>query len=299
MNPLVILAVALTFAACQPLTTGSHGPVTTTARHTVVQFPGSDVTLTGEVFRPTSQAMTQPRHPAIVLLHGCGGLYTRGGQLTERHHEWAQRFAAWGFVVVLVDSLGPRGLGPLCNLERRPIQPWQERTADAYAALDYLIARPDVDQTKVFVMGWSHGGSTVMGVVRRKAPGLRATGPQFKAAIAYYPGCEQPLRTASYRPAIPLLIQHGEADDWTPAAACVELATTLHQTGATVEIILYPEAHHGFDAPKSAVRFLPNVYNRRAPNQRGAHVGTHEPSRLQAIADTKRFIEHQLTRSNP
>jgi len=29
---------------------------------------------------------------------------------------------------------------------------------------------------------------------------------------------------------------------------------------------------------------------------REAHVGMHEPSRMQAIADTKRFIDQQLTR---
>ena len=223
-------------------------------------------------------------------------MYSARGQLTGRHRDWAQRFTGWGFVALLVDSLGPRGLGPLCALKDRPIQPWKERNLDAYAALEYLATRADVDRQNVFVMGWSHGGSTVTGVVRSDAPGHRADGPQFKAAIAYYPSCERPLRARNYRPTIPLLIQHGEADDWTPAAPCVALADKMQQIGVPVATIIYPEAHHGFDTPKSPVRFLPTVYNPKAPGERGAHVGTHEPSRLQAIADTKRFIEQQLAR---
>jgi dienelactone hydrolase len=248
------------------------------------------------MFLPTSHDQPPPRSPAIVLLHGCGGLYTQRGQLTGRHREWAQRFAAWGFVALLVDSFGPRGLGPICTLKNRPIHPWKERTLDAYAALEYLAARTDVDRTNIFVMGWSHGGSTVTGVVREKAPGQRVDGPRFKAAIAYYPGCERPLRAQHYRLTIPLLIQHGAADDWAPAALCTELAAKLQRLGMPVETILYPEAHHGFDAPNSPLRFRPDVYNPRAPGERGAHVGTHERARLQALADTKRFLDQQLAR---
>src|SRR5215510_10052327 len=291
---LALLVVAVSLLAC-PTASSGLAPATATPHQASVQWAGADGTLTGEVFLPASRDQA-PRSPAIVLLHGCGGLYTQRGQLTGRHREWAQRFSTWGFVALLVDSFGPRGLGPICTLKDRPIHPWRERTLDAYAALEYLAARADVDRTNIFVMGWSHGGSTVTGVVREEAPGRRIDGPRFKAAIAYYPGCERPLRAQHYRLTIPLLIQHGAADDWAPAAPCVELAAKLQRLGVPVETILYPEAHHGFDAPNSPLRFRPDVYNPRAPGERGAHVGTHEPARLQAIADTKRFLDQQLAR---
>lgn len=274
----------------------AFSPATASARQESVQFSGAGTPLTGELFLPVDGNEKNRRHLAIVLMHGCSGMYTERGQLARRHLDWAQRFAAWGFVVLLVDSLGPRGIGPLCELKERPIHPWKERNLDAYAALEYLSARADVDRKNVFVMGWSHGGSTVTGVVRADAPGHRADGPKFKAAIAYYPGCERPLRAKSYRPTIPLLIQHGEADDWVPAAPCVELAQKMQRAGLPVEAIIYPEAHHGFDAPNVKLRLLPKVYNPRAPDERGAHVGTHGPSRIKAIADTKKFIDQQLAR---
>jgi dienelactone hydrolase len=293
---LTLLVITVSLLACPMVLRGQTAPATATPRQASVQWAGADVTLTGELFLPAARDQLPPRSPAIVLLHGCGGLYTQRRQLTGRHREWAQRFAAWGFVALLVDSFGPRGLGPICTLKDRPIHPWRERTLDAYAALEYLAARADVDRTNIFVMGWSHGGSTVTGVVREQAPGQRGDGPRFKAAIAYYPGCERPLRAQHYRLTVPLLIQHGAADDWVPAAPCVTLAAKLQPLGMSVETILYPEAHHGFDAPNSPLRFRPDVYNPRAPGERGAHVGTHEPARLQAIADTKRFLDQQLAR---
>jgi dienelactone hydrolase len=265
-------------------------------RQESVQFPGHGVKLDGLLFLPARTPAKGERRPAVVLLHGCSGMYTARGELTERGRDWSQRFTDWGFVVLHVDSLGPRRIGSMCELKERPIHPWRERTADAYAALDYLVARPDVDRTKVFVMGWSHGGSTVTGIVRANAPGTRADGPRFKAAIAYYPGCDRPLGDKSYRPTMPVLIQHGAADDWTPAAPCVALAEKLQGQGREVAMIAYAGAHHGFDAPNAKLRFLPNVYNPAAPGGRGAHVGTHEPSRVKAIADTQRFVEQQLSR---
>jgi dienelactone hydrolase len=265
-------------------------------RQESVRFPGQNVTLDGQLFLPARAPAKGERRPAVVLLHGCSGMYTTRGELTERGRDWSQRFTDWGFVVLHVDSLGPRGIGSMCELKDRPINPWRERTADAYAALDYLVARPDVDRTKVLVMGWSNGGSTVAGVVRANAPGRRADGPRFKAAIAYYPGCERPLGDKTYHPTMPVLILHGAADDWTPAAPCVTLAEKLQGKGLAVATVTYPGAHHGFDAPNTTVRFLPNVYNPTVPGERGAHIGTHEPARLKAIADTRQFVEQQLSR---
>ena len=164
------------------------------------------------------------------------------------------------------------------------------------AALDYLARQADIDVRNVFILGWSHGGSTVTGVVRSNAlEGRAATDPRFKAAVAFYPGCDRPLRQKVYEPTMPLLILHGAADDWSPAAPCVELAERLKSARFPVQTIVYPDAMHGFDAPATPVRRLPNVYNPRVPGERGAHLGTHEASRLKAIEETRRFLERNQT----
>ena len=289
----LVLAALFALLACQ---SGGGGQSRDgAARRESLRFPGPNVTLSGELFLPAA-GDSGKRRPAVVLLHGCGGMYTTRGAINARNLDWAQRFAGWGYVALLVDSFGPRGHGPLCELKDRPTQPWVERTADAYAALDYLASRNDVDPKNIFVMGWSHGGSTVIGVVRQNAPGLRPDGPRFRAAIAYYPGCGQPLRAKTYRPAVPTLIQHGEADDWVPAAPCVKLAEAMQRRGYAVQTVTYPEAHHGFDSPNTRLRLLPNVWNPSANGERGAHVGTNEAARAKAIADTKAYLDRQLAR---
>ena len=258
-----------------------------------MQLAAPGVTLTGQLFTPAAAPRPGEKRPAIVLMHGCGGLLDSRGALAPRHRDWAERFARWGFVTLAIDSFNPRGVRALCEMKDRPLQPWRERTTDAYAALDHLVARADVDPRSVFVLGWSHGGSTVMGVVREQAPGLRAEGPHFKAAVAFYPGCTLPLSQKVYRPTMPLLILHGEADDWTPAAPCVELGARLQAAGLPVQTITYAGAHHGFDQPSGRVHLLPQVYNPRVPGERGAHVGTDPRARALAIDEVQRFMARQ------
>jgi dienelactone hydrolase len=267
-------------------------------REQAVRFPGADVELSGILFEPAPAAAGGERRPAAVLMHGCGGMLTSRGLLPQGRRDWAERMARRGYVALMVDSFTPRGFRSVCEIvgSERPAQPWETRVADAYAALDYLVTRADVDPKHVLVVGWSHGGSTVTGVVRPEALGRRVTGPHFRAAIAFYPGCTRPLRLKSYRTTMPMLILHGEEDDWTPVAPCIALAETLKSSRFPPELIVYPGAYHGFDAPGGRVIYRPNVYNPRAPGGRGAYVGGHEPSRLKAIEDVNRFLDRNFSR---
>jgi len=287
-RPLVRRLAALAAATLMIAATAGCASSRAVHQEQPVDIPGPAVRLPGVVFTPT--AGPERRRPAIVLMHGCGGMRDRSGALTARHRDWAERFASWGYVALLVDSFTPRGTGPICNLAVRPVQPWVERTSDAAQALRYLAGRADVDRDRIFVLGWSHGGSTVTGVVR---PGVLDTdkdGLRFRAAVAFYPGCTRPLKARAWTSTMPLLILHGAADDWTPAGPCVDLADRFAPRGVPIRTIVYPDAHHGFDTPVGEVRRLPDVWNPLAPNQRGAHVGRSEPARQQSIAATRAFF---------
>jgi dienelactone hydrolase len=279
---------------CSSTPSTAHTALEGTVREQTVRFQGEDVMLAGVLFASSGSPRQVERRPAIVLLHGCGGMVDARGQLAPRHRDWAERFARWGFVALTLDSFSPRGIRSICEMKERPIHPWKERTADALAALDYLVSRSDVDANEVFILGWSHGGSTVTGVVRPEASRPGIAGPHYKAAVAFYPGCTRPLGQKDYQVTMPMLILHGEADDWTAAAPCVALAQVTKNRRFPVQTIVYPGAHHGFDQPGGQVRFLPNVYNPGSPGGRGAHVGTHEPSRLKAIDQTRQFIRQHM-----
>lgn len=293
---LLVATMVVVVAGCSSAAVVGQTASSDKFRQEAVKIPASDLSLTGLLFTPESAVTPRERRPAIVLLHGCGGMLNNRGQLAARHRDWADRFASWGFVALTLDSFAARGHGSICELKDRPIQPWTDRTRDAYAALNFLVARPDVDAAAVLVLGWSHGGSTVMGIVRPEAPGRSPAGPHFKAAIAFYPGCTQPLRLNNFRSTMPMLILHGTDDDWTPVAPCLELSEKSKTAGLPIQIITYAGAVHGFDQPFGQVNLLPNVYNPAMPGGRGAQVGRHPQARLSSIDDAKRFVEQQLGR---
>jgi dienelactone hydrolase len=263
---LVFLAAGLVQAAGEP-----------------VRLPGPGVELAGRLYRPPGEGP----FPAIVMLHGCSGLWGKGGEPTASYAFWAEHFRAHGYVALLLDSFGPRGESEICTQATRRVSAATDRPRDAYAALAWLAARHDVDPGRIDLMGWSNGGSAVLHSVKAQAPGRPADGPGFRAAVAFYPGCAD-LAKAPFQPAVPVLIQAGGADDWTPARHCETLAAAA--PAGTVEIDVYPGAHHSFDRVGGRVRERPEVRNPSRPGGRGATVGPHPEAREKAIARTTAWL---------
>ena len=237
-----------------------------------VSFPSLDgagnapVVLTGAFF--AAPGASGPA-PAIAMFHGCGGAYDKRGELAQRMREYATLFNGLGLHVLVVDSLTARYEKELCTQrigKRRVTQ--ANRRLDALGAIEYLAERHDVDAKRIGLIGWSNGGSTVLAAtnLRHHDVSVAATRPAF--AIAFYPGCEADLKRG-YLPSGPLLMLVGQSDDWTPASACVAMASTAGEPQP--EIVTYPGAWHGFDsdAPVRVRKDVPNGVN---PGQ-GVHVG--------------------------
>ncbi len=205
--------------------------------------------------------------PAIVLLHGCGGMYGRDGQPSERMREYTQWLHAEGWHVLVVDSLTPRGERELCTQRTgsRAVTMTQRRL-DALASLQWLAHRPEVDARRLGLLGWSNGGSTVLASTNRKYRPVASAEVLPSFAVAFYPGCENELKRG-YEPVAPLLMLVGESDDWTPAEPCRRLAGSR----PTIEIQTYAGAFHGFDSD-APVRLRRDVPNGVKPGE-GVHVG--------------------------
>lgn len=220
----------------------------------LVRMPAEDVELTAALYRPAGPGP----HPAVIALHGCGGLFNSLMQPTARHADWGARLAAAGFLVVMPDSFRSRGLGSQCGAVSRSIRAGRERVADVLAAKTWLQARSDVKPNAISLMGWSNGGSTVLAAVRKdRKPADK--GPDIARAVAFYPGCRGQTESSSFRSRMPLLILIGEADDWTPAAPCEVLAKEAVSRGEPVEIKLYKDAFHDFDHPNRPLRTRDNL----------------------------------------
>ncbi len=185
-------------------------------------------------------------HPAVVMLHGCGGAYGTSGRLNARHRMWGEYLASQGYTALMLDSFTSRGIKEICTvaMSARTLKE-SERAGDANAALAWLAAQKDVDAAHIGLLGWSHGAGVTLEVIRGKP-----AGPRFAAAVAFYPGCSAlARRPEAFHPYAPLLVLIGEADDWTPAAPCMALVGAAAGRAEAASIVTYPGTYHDFDNP--------------------------------------------------
>jgi carboxymethylenebutenolidase len=174
-------------------------PTAAIAAPDTVTFRSADTatTLVGYLFRPSGPGP----HPAIVMLHGRGGPYSANDNatctfvgpnitspcnattLSKRHVMWGEFWAARGYLALLPDSFGPRGKGhgfgrfTHDDPDRASVNELTVRPLDAEGALAYLRSRSDVVAARIFLQGWSNGGSTVLNTMIRRAP-IQASAPR-------------------------------------------------------------------------------------------------------------------------
>lgn len=252
--------------------------------------------------------------PAVVIMHDCSGLGPDGSGAPGR---WARALVSQGYVVLMPDSFTTRGHpGGVCteSLESSRNVNMYRRTSDAYAALAYLRALPEVDGRRVGMMGGSHGGGTTLAAMVEPVTDVEPLAPEkragFAAAVALYPGCAAPLgrwRVARqlgsrgpitgyfgvYKPIAPVLILIGEQDDWTPAEPCRRLTRAAQEAGYPVEIKVYPGAYHSFDSSKP-VRYVAARRNPNASTGWGATTGGDPQAWADSVREVVAFFAKHL-----
>ena len=265
---------------------------------TQVTFPSRDSDLTGHAPTPIDAWLLKPAgagpFAAVILLHGCAGLYRKdGADLAPRDRDYADRFVAQGYAVLLPDSFTPRGVDEICTRHERAIRPWYERERDAYGALVWLESQPFVRKGSVGVMGWSHGAITVLATIAHETQSRPADLAQdFRVAVALYPDCRRALERTGWAPPVaPLHILIGEKDDWTPAPPCLELADRTRAQGAAIDVVVYPGAYHDFDDPEMKLHVRHGVTTTASGT---ATIGTNPAARADAIARVTKIFHDAL-----
>jgi dienelactone hydrolase len=239
------------------------------ATTTTVTFEGSEsLTLKSTLIKPKGNGP----FPAVVLLHGCEGM---GGAGSDSYNRWASRLKGWGYLILQVDSFGPRGDSFICSNDELMKKYVPKRAMDAYDAQSYLAGLRFVDPKRIAVMGWSHGALSTIASVS-ETPGKNVV--PFQASIAFYPYCYKTLDDLN----APLLILIGALDDWCPAALCSSNMPKQGKTKHEVILKVYPGAYHNFDWPDMDVIYMGHVlqYNRQAESD--------------AIIQIKEFLEKHL-----
>jgi dienelactone hydrolase len=230
-----------------------------------ITFPSGDdrTTLTGYLFMPPNSVSERVR--AVVMMHGRAGAYSTIAKgrydattLSRRYMAWGELWATQGYIALLVDGFGPRGYPqgfPRFSYETRPaeLNEVTVRPLDAYGALAYLRARPEVDPDRIGLQGWSNGGSATLAALDTRTPGRTGTG--FRAALAFYPACGLKGQfEGGYLPYAPVQVFHGTADEEVSPRRCGELVKKSKARGGAIDIRFYSGASHGFDDPGSKRR---------------------------------------------
>jgi dienelactone hydrolase len=174
--------------------------------------------------------------PAVLLLHGCSRLGQEQTPSYERTMKMASLLQEMGFGVLMLDLDGPKGKRKGCiganNKKNVGL-----RANDAQIAIAWLKARNEVDASRIAVIGWSQGASTVLSLMNRNNPGV-------KSAVAFYPNCQLFLGRSRYRVAAPTLLLVGEEGQRSAAQWCRKLGEKSGQD--LFHQVSYPNAEHDF-----------------------------------------------------
>jgi carboxymethylenebutenolidase len=128
--------------------------------------------------------------------------------------------------------------------------PREQMLGDVAAAVDWAKTRPGARKDRVGVTGWCWGGSSVIQIA--------ATNPDMKVAVAWYGPPARPYKGKSGDVTgfdlakdvkIPFLGLFGETDQNPKPEDAKKFGELVKAAGnQNVEIVVYPDAPHGFHA---------------------------------------------------
>jgi len=192
--------------------------------------------VSNKVFKPKGDGP----FPAVVLVHTAGGLSN------EHVKNDAQRFMEKGYVTLVLDSMGPRGVRVIST--GTPALHPIAGVKDAYIALDFLKTQSYVDKERIYQVGYSWGGfvATLLG-----SPMLaRAAGAtnRFTATASLYSTCT--FRNSSLiipDTDKPILMLIAGADRELSHGTCFEDLQRYQNKGMPITFHVYENASHGWD----------------------------------------------------
>jgi dienelactone hydrolase len=182
---------------------------------------------------------TSGKIPAVVLLHGSGGI-NGGNEL------WAKHFNEMGIAAYLLDSFTGRGITSTST--NQALLGRLNMVLDAYRALDMLAGHPRIDASRVAVMGFSRGGQSALYSSLRRFQQLWTPKAAFAAHIPLYASCTTTFIDDTDVTA-PIRQHHGLADDYVTIGPCRPYYERLRAAGRDAQLIEHADAHHAYDNP--------------------------------------------------
>ncbi|MAB14871.1 dienelactone hydrolase family protein [Parvibaculum sp.] len=200
------------------------------------------------------------KKPAVIILHGSAGP-------SARETGYADALNAVGIVTLEPDLWSARGIGG--GSEGRP-KTVIETLPDVYGARAFLAAHPEVDGTRIGVMGFSFGGVASMLVATHAQNDRFLKDEHFKAMMPVYPVASAYNRVPGFEFGdlvdAPVMMVTGELDEYDddPEAGPKLVASLKPEDAAKIKVHVMKGAHHCFDMPGANVVVADPVSHRGA-----------------------------------
>ncbi|MDA9442852.1 dienelactone hydrolase [Bradyrhizobium sp. CCBAU 51745] len=247
-----------------------------------VEIPLSSGVLHAQLFKPEGEGP----FPTVIALHGCGGLGSHSDSVQPRYRDWAERLLKAGNAVLLPDSYGSRELGPQCRVKDIHVKARRERVTDIAASRAWLMKQTWVARDRVSLIGWANGASALLWAVRPQAA-ARDAGPDFRAAIAFYPDCRISAGLG-WSTRVPTLLLIGANDDVSSPPACRQMVDGAHGRSALARIVVYPGAYHDFDRANTPLHAASASPDAAVPEH--GHLGTDSVARAESQKEVAEWL---------
>ncbi len=148
----IFLLISFILTACQASPSAQATPIPpadTPFRDEQIEFPSSDIRLAGTLSLPEAAGS----HPAVILISGSGRQTRDGEPLMHGLRVLADYLAHRGIAVLRYDDRGSGMSGG-----GSPNDTTETFAGDAFAAVQYLKTRPEIDPKKIGLIGHSEGG---------------------------------------------------------------------------------------------------------------------------------------------
>jgi carboxymethylenebutenolidase len=188
--------------------------------------------------------------PGLLLLQEIFGV-------NEHIRSVAHQYAQAGFVVLAPDvfwrqaprvELGYEGAERQRGRDLAASLQAPQVAADLQRAVTALRARPEVGQAKVGAIGYCMGGRLAY---------LAAAMGGVDAAVAYYGGGIQGQLGLAAQVQCPMQFHYAEHDEHIPPEAVAAVQQAF--AGRAVQVLNYPDAHHGFNCWARASYHAPSA----------------------------------------
>jgi dienelactone hydrolase len=131
------------------------------------------------------------------------------------------------------------------------------RVIDGYGALELLSNHPRIDPKRIGCLGISLGARGCLYLnVKRFQKMWGTPGLDFAASVPMYPPCNATFKDDDEITDTPIRIHVGELDTYFPVDSCINYVARLKAKGKDVDIKVYPDTHHGFEAKISGKKTM-------------------------------------------